>query len=94
MATPNSSFQKAAELPPRVREALETLLGRTLQPDESVSVRTYRPKMAPEGEARDAAYKRLLDRAGRTADRVKDIPDAQIDAAIDEAADFVRHNPE
>ena len=90
----NSSFQKAAELTPRVREALEALLGRTLQPDESVSVRTYRPKAAPEGEARQAAYRRLLDRADRTAERVKNIPDAEIDQAIDEAADFVRHNPE
>ena len=90
----NSSFQKAAELPPRVREALEALLGRTLQPDESVSVRAYRPKAAPEGETRKAAYKRLFDRADRTAGRVRNIPDAEIDQAIDEAADFVRHNPE
>lgn len=90
----NSSFQKAAELPPRVREALEALLGRTLQPDESVSVRAYRRKAAPEGKLRKPAYQRLFDRADRTAERVRNIPDAEIDQAIDEAADFVRHNPE
>jgi hypothetical protein len=90
----NSSFQKAADLPQRVREALEALLGRTLQPDESVSVRAYRRKAAPEGEARETAYRRLFERADRTAERVKNIPDSEIDAAIEEGADFVRHHPE
>ena len=90
----NSSLQKAAELTPQVREALEVLLGRTLEPNESVSVRTYLPKRAPRGEARKAVYRRLLDRADSTARRVTDIPDAEIDAAIDEAAEFVRHHPE
>ena len=90
----NSSFHKAAELAPQVREALEVSLGRGLLPDESVSVRAYQPRVAPEGEAREAAYRRLLDRADRSAERVRNIPDAEIDAAIDEAADFVRHNPD
>ena len=66
------------------------MLGRTLQPDESVSVRAYRPKTAPEGELRKAAYKRLFDRVDLTSGRVRGIPDAEIDQAIDEAADFVR----
>ena len=91
---PNSSLRKADELTPRLREALEAFLGRTLQPNESVSVRTYLPKKAPDGEERGAAYRHLFDSADSLAGRVKDIPEAEIDAAIDEAADFVRHNPE
>ena len=43
---------------------------------------------------REAAYRRLLDRVNRSAEKVKNIPEGEIDAAIDEAADFVRHNPE
>ena len=91
---PNRSFEKASELPPHVKQALEALLGRSIQVDESVSVRTYKPKTTPQGQEREAAYRRLLDRVNRTAERVKNIPDTEIDAAIDEAADFVRHNPE
>ncbi len=90
----NRSFQKASELPPQVKQALEALLGRSIQADESVSVRAYKPKAAPQGEEREAAYRRLLDRAERTAARVKNVSDAEIDSAIDEAAGFVRHNPE
>lgn len=90
----NRSFQKAGELPPRVKRVLEALLGRSIQADESISVRTYKPKTAPQGEEREAAYRRLLDRADRTAEKVKKTSDAEVDAAIDEAADIVRHNPE
>jgi ribonuclease PH len=54
----------------------------------------HRTKAAPTGAARDQAYQRLLDRVKQTAPKVKEIPEADIDAAIDEAADFVRHNRE
>jgi hypothetical protein len=90
----STSLQKASAMPPEVKQALEVLLGRGLEADESVSVRVYRPRHAPQGEARTTAYRRLLDRIDRTAERVKDVPEAEIDAAIDEAAHFVRHSPE
>lgn len=91
---PDRSLQKASELPPEVKQALEALLGRSIQVDESVSVRTYKTKTAPQGEEREAAYRRLLDRVNRTAERAKSVPDAEIDAAIDQAADCVRHKAE
>ena len=87
-------LHKAAELAPQVREAIESLLGRALREDESVGIRTYRPKNAPAGPARDTAYQRLLGRIDKTADRVKNVPEAELDRVIDEAVDFVRHNPE
>jgi hypothetical protein len=87
-------LHKAGELSPPIKEAIESLLGRALQEDESVSIRTFRAKNAPAGPARDEAYRRLLGRIDKTADRVKNVPEAELDAAIDEAADFVRHNPE
>jgi hypothetical protein len=89
-----SPLHKAVQLPPRVKEAIESLLGRALQDDESISIQTYRSKDAPTGAARDIAYQRLLDRAKQTAGRARGVPEAEIDAAIDEAADFVRHKRE
>lgn len=90
----NSSLRKAGALDPQVRAALEALLGRTLQGDESVSVRIYKSKPAPTAEARQAAYRELFDRASRIAEKVKEVPEAEIESAIDEATDFVRHTPE
>ncbi len=90
----DSSFQRAAELPPPLKQALEALLGRSIQADECVSIRTYRPRSAPEGTEREAASRPLLNRANRTAGRLKQVSDKELDAAIDEAADIVRHKPE
>jgi hypothetical protein len=93
-AMADNRFQRATELPLHLKQALEALLGRSIQADECVSIRTYRPTTAPEGEERGAAYRRLLDRANRTAARTKNVSDTEVDAAIDEAADTVRHKPE
>jgi len=93
-ALQESSLRKAGALDPQVRAALEALLGRTLHGDESVSVRTYRSKPAPTGDARRAAYSQLLERASRTAEKVKEVPEVEVDSAIDEAASFVRRTPE
>ncbi len=77
-----------------MKEPIESLLGRALQDDESINIQTYRAKDAPAGAARDVAYRRLLDRAKQTASKAKGVPEAEVDAAIDEAADFVRHRRE
>ena len=77
-----------------MKEAIEALLGRALQDDESISIQTYRAKDAPVGAGRDVAYRRLLDRTKQTASRAKGVSEAEVDAAIDEAADFVRHKRE
>jgi hypothetical protein len=87
-------LHKAGELAPHVKEAIESLLGRVLQEDESIGIRTYRARNAPAGPARNMAYRRLLGRIDTMADRVKNVPEAELEAAIDEAVEFVRHNPE
>jgi hypothetical protein len=71
---------------------MESILGRPLREDEAISVNTYRP--APTGRAREEASRRLLERVDKTAQKAMGIPDEQIDAAIDEAADYVRHHSE
>ena len=45
-------------------------------------------------ELRQKLSRQLLDRVDKTAANAADVPDDEIDAAIDEATDHVRHNPE
>ena len=45
-------------------------------------------------ELRQKLSRQLLDRVDKTAANAADVPDDEIDAAIDEAADYVRHHPE
>lgn len=52
----------------------------------------YEP--APTGEARKEASRRLMERIDKTAEKVRGVRDKEIDAAIDEAVDHIRHHPE
>jgi hypothetical protein len=47
-----------------------------------------------QGEKPEIASRRLLERDDRTAQKAAGTADEQIDAAIDEAADYVRHHSE
>lgn len=71
---------------------MESILGRSLREDEAISINVYKP--APTGSSREEASRRLLERIDKTAQKVKNVPDEEIDATIDEAADYVRHHPE
>jgi hypothetical protein len=80
------------DLSPDQRLAIENLLGRALRDEESLTIRPARIlKDAPTGEERARAYRRYQDDLDRMADRVKDVPEGEIDAAIDEALQAVRH---
>jgi len=88
------SIHKACDLSPDLRRAVEALLGRDLQEDENISVRAFRGniiKSAPKGKSREEAFGRLRTRIDETARRAHGVPEEEIDAAIDEAADYVRH---
>jgi len=89
----NSALRKARELSEDVRDALERLLGRPLQEEETISVQTYPTHEAPTGRERDEAWRRLMERIDKTAARVATVPDAELNALIDEATDYVRHHP-
>ena len=88
----NGALRKVTELPADARHAMEHILGRSLREDEAISINVYKP--APTGQAREEASRRLLDRIDKTAQRARGIPEEEIDAAIDEAVDHVRHHPE
>ena len=49
----NVSIQRAEDLSQAVRSALESLLGRTLEADEEISIMAYRPHEVPQGPMRD-----------------------------------------
>ena len=90
----NNALRKAAQLTPPVRAAFESVLGRDLSDDETVSIHAYAARPAPTDKAREAAYKRVLEFGDKLAQRAKDVPEQEIDAAIDEALDYVRRDRE
>ena len=89
-----SVFCQARDLPPEKRNAAEILLGGALGDDELVLVRSSKGrilKVGQTGEALEEAYRQLFDWSARAEKKVDCIPEAEIDAAIDEAVNFVRH---
>lgn len=89
----SSVIYKASDLSPDERRAAEVLLGHRLEDDEMISVRASKVRLQKEaltGQARDAAFEKLIERIDKTAARAKDVSDAEVDAAIDEALRHVR----
>lgn len=90
-----SMFRKANELSDDERRAVEGLLGRKLEADETVSIRASKGvvvKEAPTGKARDEAFARFLSRADETAQTAQQVADADIESAIDDAVTHVRRS--
>jgi len=68
------------------RLAIESLLGRTLRENESLTIRpAVLRKEAPQGEERARLARQYQKRLDALAERVKDVPEKEIDEAIDEA---------
>ncbi len=49
-------------------------------------------KEAVTGQAREEAFQKIFERIDATAKRAEGVPDEEVDAAIEEAVDHVRHN--
>jgi len=86
----NIAIQRADELPPDARRAVEQVLGRALEHDEEVSIMALPPHQAPTGEARKALARQLENRINKTAERVRDVSTEEQESAIDEAVNHVR----
>jgi hypothetical protein len=89
----NIAIHKANELSADARRVVERVLGRALEPDEEVSIMALSPHDAPTGEARQELARQLEDRIARTAESVRDVPDDEQEAAINEALNHVRSKP-
>ena len=88
----NVSIQKASEMPQAMRSAVEQLLGRSIAPDEEISVVAVTPQRVPYSENRAPVARNLEAFQNRRADKVSGVPEEEIDAAIDEALHIVRHS--
>ena len=87
------AIHKANELPSDARRVVERVLGRVLEPDEEVSIMAFSPHEAPTGEARQKLARQLEERITRTAESVRQVPDDEQEAAINDALQHVRTNP-
>lgn len=90
-----SVLYRAQELSPEKRRAAEELLGGQIDGDELLLVRSSKAQIVQRGltdEALDKAYEELHQWTSEMAKRVQGVPETEIEAAIDEAVDHVRHN--
>jgi hypothetical protein len=89
----NISVRKASELPESVRSVVEQLLGRTIAPDEEVSVSATPPRKIPiHREDRTGIAQRLEAFLDRRAEKVKEVPAGEIETMIDEAVAHARRH--
>ena len=75
-----------------MKSAVEQLLGRSVAPDEEISVAAVPPQRVPPAQSRAAVARNLEAFLNRRADEANGLPEEEIDAAIDEALRAVRHN--
>jgi hypothetical protein len=77
------------------RLAIESLVGRPLRDDESLTIRTsHILKEAPTGKDRERLFRQYQDHLDELSTRVAHVSEDDIEAAIDEAVRHVRHKPE
>ena len=88
----NVSIQKASELSPNVKSAVEQLLGRRIEADEEISVVAVPPHQVHPSESKAAVAQKLEAFLSRRAAKIADVPDQELDAAVDHAVDQVRHS--
>ena len=88
----NVSIHKASELPHGAKAAVEQLLGRPIGADEEVSVVAVPPQQISPCRDRAAVAQKLDALLNRRAQKVRDVSDEELDSAVDEAVDHVRHS--
>jgi len=88
----NVSIHKASHLPEAVKSAVEQLLGRSIAADEEISVVAVPPQHVSPPEDRASVSRNLEALLNRRAAKVRDVPEEEIDAVVDEAIDHVRHS--
>ncbi len=81
----NVLINKARELKPQTRAAVEAELGRSLKDDEDVSIMAFSAHEAPEGEARVLAGQKLEFYFKRIDKQAANLADEEAEAALQEA---------
>jgi len=90
----NVIVQKAGEMPQPLRAAIEQMLGRPIAADEEISIVAVPPQQVAPSAGKAAAVRELEALLNRRATKVDDVPDEEINAAIDDAVFHARHNRE
>jgi len=88
------STQKASKLSHNVKSAVEELLGRPIDDDEEVSVIAVPPQQTPPFPDRAAVAQKLDAFLNQRSKKTMQVSDEEIDAAVDEGVDHVRHSHE
>ena len=86
----NVSIQKAENLSPSVKAALESLLGRPLEPGEEVSVMAFHPHEAPQGSVRKQLAEQLSQQLDEMQRRADDASGEELDEVLEEGMRVVR----
>jgi hypothetical protein len=87
----NVLINKANELKPQTRAAVEAELGRRLNDDEDVSIMAFSMHEAPSGEARRHAGQNLEEHFKRIDNQTRNEPDEDAQTTMNEALKSVRH---
>jgi hypothetical protein len=86
----NVAIQKASELAPPLREAVEQILGRPIGVDEEISIVAVPPQHAAPSGDKAAIVAQLETFLNRRAEKIRDVPADEINSVIDEAVRQVR----
>ncbi len=86
------SVRTASDLPVSFRSVVEQLVGRSVAPDEQVSIAVGPARLVRGLEERAAARHRLVAFLERRAAEIDDLPFEEAEKVIDEAVEFARHN--
>jgi hypothetical protein len=84
------AVQKVKDLDEPARRWVQRLLGRELQDEEEVTIRVFPGHPVPPEVVRQKAAARLDRILDKAAENLKNVPDAEFEAAINEAMDHVR----
>ncbi len=88
-----SATLKAKDLAPAAREWIMSVLHIDVTDDDEFTLSVHRPLHVPTPEQRIAARTNLFAVLDRIAERTKDVPEAEIAAAIGEAMTHIRTQP-
>ena len=86
----NVAVCKAKDIEAAARQWLQGLLGRELNEEEEITILAFPPHPAPSEGIRRAVGERLDRILDKAANNMKDIPDSEFEAAVDEAFEHVR----
>lgn len=84
------AVQKASEIETPARRWLQDLLGRSLSDNEQVIIFVAGVHGSPSPADRQHAFERMNRVLDRAAENMQHVPDAEFEAAVDEAMDQIR----